>query len=1105
MELDDFIEAYEAARARGEQVDLETYLPEPSDALYGSALRELVRIDLEYHWDSGRPRPLESYRSSFPDLFRDPESLSAITFEEFRLRCLAGEDPSPAEYERRFGVDTTTWPRPQPVGAAGDPAAPARPQVDSEEVDPLLDSALMAETALSYQEWWGGQDGQGGAVGHPFRDGFGVSHDHAAVFADLHRSDPVIAERLARAVTTMPRVGGELIGFRLLAELGRGAFGRVYLAQQGELADRLVVLKTVPDLFGESKTLAQLQHTHIVPIYSVHRAGAFQTVCMPYFGTTTLADVLKDLRSRPTLPDSGKYLLDRIEARKRERTGASERPHAGPAGSLPPDQCAPLANLSYVDAVLWLAARLSDALAHAHGRGILHRDLKPANILLTDEGQPMLLDFNLSEDTKLHRRASVARIGGTLPYMAPEQLRAVQSGLAEGDERSDLYSLGIILFEMLTGRYPFALSRGPREQMIGRLDAARRRMPGVRCRNPAVSPAVESIVRYCLEPEPSRRYQTARELHEDLQRQLDHRPLRYASEPSPWERLRKWTRRHPRLSSSTGVGVLAALLILAVAGALLLRVRHLGHLRAAQAADQARLEAVAALQRLHHDLKAIEGLLGSRISELEREQQDEGMALARGLLDQYQVLGSADWQETPMVAALAPDQKQQLREEMGELLVLLAGASARQAQLDLALRLSALAEGCYSAGAVPRALWRQRADLAGSAGHADEARRLLERAEQTPAGTLRDRYLLLLTEYQQEGRLPDALPLLQEAIGRERDNFSVRLILGNCYAQLRRRTEAIECYDMASALWPEWHWAHLCRGMACLELGDYQRARAAFDEVIRLRPDLPQPYYNRALARFHLRDHAGARADLTHLLEGPRPPPRAYLLRARVRDREGDREGARQDREAGIRAEPRDERDWTARGLAQLPRDPRAALADYERALELNPRYPAALQNKAHVLGEVLGRTEEAAEALDRLVTLYPDDVPARAARGVLRARLGRREAAHADAQESLRRDSKPSTVYQVAGIYAQTSRQVPDDRKEALRLLGSALSQGVGLRLIPEDRDLDPIRDRPEFRQLVEAARARGGQGSPRPAKPQADGGRRPEAASDRTPVAPG
>src|SRR5436305_2044547 len=82
----------------------------------------------------------------------------------------------------------------------------------------------------------------------------------------------------------VPAVGEEFLGFRLEAELGRGAFGRVFLARQGELADRPVALKVSADLTGESQTLAQLQHTNIVPINSIHRAGAVQAVCMPYYG-----------------------------------------------------------------------------------------------------------------------------------------------------------------------------------------------------------------------------------------------------------------------------------------------------------------------------------------------------------------------------------------------------------------------------------------------------------------------------------------------------------------------------------------------------------------------------------------------------------------------------------------------------------------------------------------------------------------------------------------------------------------------------------------------------------------------------------------------------
>jgi serine/threonine-protein kinase len=248
---------------------------------------------------------------------------------------------------------------------------------------------------------------------------------------------------------------------------------------------------------------------------------------------------------------------------------------------------------------------------------------------------------------------------------------------------------------------------------------------------------------------------------------------------------------------------------------------------------------------------------------------------------------------------------------------------------------------------------------------------------------------------------------------------------------------------------------------------------------------LSAAYYNRALAKFFLGDHPGALADLTHLVEEGPSTLRVFFLRSKVRENMGDLEGARQDREEGLSREPESEIDWIARGVARRVRDPQGALADYDRALLLNPHSLSGLRNKANVLAERLGRVEEAIAALDKILALDPDDVPARASRGVLRARLGRRAAAHADARESLRRDSQPGVLYQVAGIYALTSREEPGDRREAFRLLSAALRRGAGLELLDKDSDLDPLRDQPEFHRLEEAARTLHRGGGPKPEKP--------------------
>src|SRR5262249_8940927 len=317
----------------------------------------------------------------------------------------------------------------------------------------------------------------------------------------------------------------------------------------------------------------------------------------------TFADVLHELRQNPTLPASGAGLLS--TRHRRSSTGGSrpgstleadgtDRPGiAAPgdaAAAAPPGptenrataQLHLLGDARQAPRVLWVAARLAHALATANVRGNLHPDLKPANPLLGDDGDPLLLDFNLAADTKLLSHASAAMIGGTLPYMAPEHLEALKDGGRAPDARSDLYSLGVILFELLTGRHPFPIHTGPVREILPRMIAERLAPPPpLRPRNAKVTPAVESIVGHCLHPDPAHRYRSARELHEDIRRRLDDLPLKHAPDPSLRERLGKWARRHRRLTSMTTLALVAAGLLAVVTAGFLVRQRHLARLEAA--------------------------------------------------------------------------------------------------------------------------------------------------------------------------------------------------------------------------------------------------------------------------------------------------------------------------------------------------------------------------------------------------------------------------------------------------------------------------------------------------------------------------------------------
>jgi len=184
-------------------------------------------------------------------------------------------------------------------------------------------------------------------------------------------------------------------------------------------------------------------------------------------------------------------------------------------------------------------------------------------------------------------------------------------------------------------------------------------------------------------------------------------------------------------------------------------------------------------------------------------------------------------------------------------------------------------------------------------------------------------------------------------------------------------------------------------------------------------------------------------------------------------ERVADLEAGRLDRAEGFRRESRDVESRLARGLARLPGDPDAALAEFDAALELDPRSLAALQDKAHVLVRYRKQTEEAVRVLDRAVALYPEDVRPRAGRGVLLARLGRNAAARADAELALTLEDTSANQYQVAGIYAWLSREDATLKDTAFRLLGSALKKGFGHDLLATDPDLVPIRDDPRFARL--------------------------------------
>ncbi len=456
---------------------------------------------------------------------------------------------------------------------------------------------------------------------------------HSAISAELRPSLEGLAlvhraaePKLSSMVAPDAEFTSKPIGdFQIVGELGRGGMGVVYEAIQLSLG-RHVALKVLPFAAGldevrlqrfrnEAHAAAALHHTHIVPVYAVGSDRGVHYYAMQRIDGSTLVEFIERMRAsnvdRPTSDASDTQKIFR------GTTGTVYDPSVRQSTILSESSAS---RRRYYQSVVRMVHQAAEAIQHAHQYGVIHRDIKPANLLLDSVGKIWVTDFGLAQ---VQNDAShLTRTGdpmGTLRYMSPEQAAGNRDEL---DHRTDIYSLGVTLYELLT-LTPAIQGNGYREMLN---HVALHDPPAPRSVDPSLPLELDTIVRKAIAKVPGERYASAGAFAEDLQAWLEDKPIA-AKPPTPLERLNKWRRRNNGLVAVASVFLLLATLGLMTTTLVVWRAQQ----NTAEALDRERLQRRQAQRSFLQARQAVETF--SSMSETELAYRPDLQDLRRSFLE----------------------------------------------------------------------------------------------------------------------------------------------------------------------------------------------------------------------------------------------------------------------------------------------------------------------------------------------------------------------------------------------------------------------------------------------------------------------------------------
>lgn len=820
-------------------------------------------------------------------------------------------------------------------------------------------------------------------------------------------SEPIRAEQRADAVVP---------GYEIQGELGRGGMGVVYRARQIAL-NRTVALKMIlagahassdqrSRFQAEAESVAQLLHPNIVQVFDVGEINGLPYIAFEFVPGHSLAATI----NRNPLP---------------------------------------------VARAIQLSEKLARAVQFAHAHGIIHRDLKPANILLTPEGEPKITDFGLAK--RLEAGSSRTRTGavmGTPSYMAPEQARADRVvGIP-----ADVYALGAILYELLTGRPPFT---SPTTVETVQMVIQDEPIPPTRLVH-SLPRDLETICLKCLEKEPQKRYASAAEFADELQRVVNHEPIR-ARRVSLIERGWRWCRRNTHVAALS-----AAVAMLFIAATVLLSLSAIRAARDRETLVQVRLTATDRLQqardeiRLGHHRQAL-ALLGAENPVLATNpqldslhQQFQHLRLQVQRYDQFQ-----RWlDELHFVGLFANRDQERARELASQLIGLYDEIEHSAGQpggglppLDDNHR-QMFYEDVFEAFLIAGIIeWEAAGGQSETARRnaAQQAVEWLTRAEELIPPT-RHLYVRRGFFYQQLGKTEQADADFHRS--KQIEPSSTVDVYWRGYANLRRAElttqsaeqkkvyylQAMRNYSQVLRMNPEHFWAYYNWATCQFQLQQFDNSVIGFTACIHLNPEVPWPHYNRGLAHLKLKNLPESIEDSTRAIELDPAYTLAYFNRSQAYQSAGEHDRAISDLNRVLQLDPEQtaalvQRASLLKATGNVD-DKQQAIRDLTRAIDLGTKSAQLFFDRA-ILRDEIGESAQAITDITSVIEGLPRNPLPLRARGLIYLRsLKNHDAALRDFQALVALRPKSAEPHYLVGIIHLGRRQFD----EATRSFESAI-----------------------------------------------------------------